>query len=157
MEVTLELNIPPTPLFKGTGQVVVTRELVAAAEFSVNLAAATILPLTPIDRGILRSGIQTSVLGVGVDVVGRVFNPVPYALPVEEGTQPHFPPVDALEGWARRKLGEEGLGYVIARAISKRGTKGVFMFKRGLAACKPRIEGRFEQARDRIIARLAAG
>jgi hypothetical protein len=154
MQITVELNIPDTPLFKGTGQVVVTQELMEAAEYSVNLAAATILPLTPIDRGILRSGMQTSVLGTALEVTGRVFNPVPYALSVETGTAPHFPPVDALEGWGRRKLGQEGLGFVLARAISKRGTKGVFMFKQGLDACRPRIEGRYAEALSKIVSRL---
>lgn len=156
MEVAIELNVPQGALYSGGAPKVVQEELVAATEFAVNLAQATIVPLTPIDTGLLRGGIQTSVSPGPVDIVGRVFNPLAYALPVEMGTAPHFPPPAALEAWGRRKLGQEGLGFVLARAISKRGTKGAFMFKRGLEACRGRIEGRYAEAMARVVARLGA-
>lgn len=156
MEIALDLNIPQIALFTGGGPRIVGEELLAATEFAVNLAQATIVPLTPVDRGLLRGGTQTQILGQGADVLGRVFNTMEYAPAVELGSRPHFPPVAALEAWARRKLGQDGLGFVIARAISRRGTKGVFMFKRGLEACRSRIEARFDQVRDRVIERLGA-
>lgn len=37
-------------------------------------------------------------------------------------TTPHFPPVQALKGWASRKLGDPKLAYVVALSISKKGT-----------------------------------
>lgn len=46
-----------------------------------------------------------------------------YGLYVERGTRPHFPPVAPLERWAQTKLGQSGLGFVIARKIAQRGTK----------------------------------
>lgn len=46
-----------------------------------------------------------------------------YAPWVEFGTRPHFPPVDALKGWARRKLGDENAAFAIAKKIAKKGTK----------------------------------
>ena len=51
----------------------------------------------------------------------------PYAAAVHEGSRPHFPPSQALELWVRRVLGVSpkdapGVAFVIARAISKRGT-----------------------------------
>lgn len=46
-----------------------------------------------------------------------------YGRYVEKGTKPHFPPVDAIERWAKTKLGQPGLGFVIARKISIKGTK----------------------------------
>lgn len=46
-----------------------------------------------------------------------------YGLFVEGGTRPHFPPVAPLERWAQTKLGQSGLGFVIARKIAQRGTK----------------------------------
>jgi len=151
----IELNVPPIPLLDGRAAAVVADELQAATEYAVNLAVGTILPLTPIDRGMLRGGMQTEVFGERTEIMGRVFNPLEYALPVETGAQAHFPPPDALEGWGRRKLGQEGLGYVLARAISKRGTKGAFMLKRGLEACRGRIVQRFEEALQRLKDRLA--
>ena len=43
----------------------------------------------------------------------------PYGPYVEHGTKPHFPPPDALEGWARRHGFESA--WPICIAISKRG------------------------------------
>lgn len=34
-----------------------------------------------------------------------------------------MPPVHRLEHWARIKLGQDGLGFVIARKIARKGTK----------------------------------
>ncbi len=45
-----------------------------------------------------------------------------YASYVEFPTKPHFPPVDALRDWAAKFLGDERLAFVVARAISRRGT-----------------------------------
>jgi len=46
-----------------------------------------------------------------------------YALFIELGTDPHWPPIDALRPWARRKLGDENLAFPVARSISIHGTK----------------------------------
>lgn len=55
-----------------------------------------------------------------------------YALAVHEGTKPHFPPVNALKRWAKKFLGDEKLAFVVARAISKRGTKATKYLERPL-------------------------
>lgn len=51
-----------------------------------------------------------------------------YGRAVEEGTRPHFPNPDALRPWVERVLGVSGKeaddkAWMIARAISKRGTR----------------------------------
>lgn len=49
-----------------------------------------------------------------------------YGKYVEFGTKPHFPPPKALELWCQRVLGAddpERAAYLVARAISQRGTK----------------------------------
>ena len=50
-----------------------------------------------------------------------------YTKAVDEGTKPHFPPPDALLGWAKRHpmagVKPEASAFLIARAISIRGTK----------------------------------
>lgn len=63
----------------------------------------------------------------------------PYARAVERGTRPHFPPVDQISPWAAHVLPismttEElsTAAFFIARAISRRGTRGRFMFRDGL-------------------------
>jgi len=47
-----------------------------------------------------------------------------YGLPVELGRKPGtMPPSAPLERWAQVKLGQSGLGFVIARKIKREGTK----------------------------------
>lgn len=74
----------------------------------------------PSDTGRLRSSIQTKISLGGFSA--DVFSDANYAMAVEKGSRPHFPPVTALEGWARRH-GMEGMEFLIARAIAKKGTK----------------------------------
>ena len=76
---------------------------------------------------------------VTVDYDGRYFNIYfeiqDYWKYVENGTQPHFPPVSAIEEWIRVKQlvpqaingrvpSTKGLAYMIARKISREGTQG---------------------------------
>lgn len=74
-----------------------------------------------VDTGRLRSSIRINFTdnGAGADVGSDV----EYASFIEHGTMPHFPPVDALRKWARRVLRDEGAAFLVARAISRRGTK----------------------------------
>ena len=74
----------------------------------------------PSDLGFLRSGIVTRILNNGfeADIVATKN----YSAAVENGSKPHFPPPSALAGWASRH-GMGGLEFLIARAISIRGTK----------------------------------
>jgi hypothetical protein len=162
MELTLEFQIPKTPLFQGKGPQVVQEELRAATEFGVLAMEQAILPLVPVDRGTLRGGVQTRVFGEGVNLVGRVFNPLAHALPLEHGARPHFPPLAPLQAWAARVLGVSGaegrrVAFLVARAISRRGTKGHHFFERGFQQARPRVLARYQQALARIRARLAGG
>ncbi len=57
--------------------------------------------------------------------VGTTFN---YALAIEYGTRPHFPPVAPLAAWAIRVLGidkkeAQQIGFLIARKIAAEGTE----------------------------------
>jgi HK97 gp10 family phage protein len=46
-----------------------------------------------------------------------------YGAAVEYGSRPHWPPIEPMEKWGRIKLGQPGLGFLIARKISRVGTK----------------------------------
>jgi hypothetical protein len=46
-----------------------------------------------------------------------------YAAAMELGADPHFPPVDMLKPWARRKLGDEDAAWPVAVTISILGTE----------------------------------
>ena len=85
---------------------------------------------------------------MGEPMEGILGTPAQYGLPVELGTKPHFPPVEPIQHWVERKLGYSGteaasVAFLIARAISRRGTKGAKMFT-----------GTFEQSEARVLAIL---
>ena len=112
---------------------------------------------TPVHTGHLRSSIGHRVVMIGKNVSGVVSTPVGYAPPVELGSEPHWPPIKPIKRWAHLVLGDEKAGYLVARAISKRGTKPRLMFKKGLAASQKFIHSRLVQARDEIAKKVAGG
>jgi HK97 gp10 family phage protein len=73
----------------------------------------------PVDTGRLRASIFTR-SGALFTTVSTNVN---YAAYVHEGTSPHFPPPGALEGWARKHGFGKGGGFLVVRAISRRGTR----------------------------------
>jgi hypothetical protein len=77
---------------------------------------------TPVDRGDLQRGIKVLKEKGGVAVVASA----PHSIYVHEGTRPHWPPIDALRGWAAR----HGISpYLVALSISRKGTKAVPFLK----------------------------
>lgn len=75
----------------------------------------------PVDTGRLRSSIQTRFEDEGL--IGIIYSDVAYAPYVEFGRKAGKPPPSsALKGWARRHK-MEGLSYVIARSIGRKGVK----------------------------------
>ena len=72
------------------------------------------------DTGELFNSIDYSVSTKGLSVV--VFSNSKHAPFIEFGTAPHFPPLDAIRAWCRRKGIPETAAFPIARAISERGT-----------------------------------
>lgn len=116
---------------------------------------------TPAAMGTLRASIHGSVERMADGVLGVVGTAQPYAVPVELGTKPHFPPVQALEDWVRQKLGVQGaevrrVAYLVARKISKTGTKGHFMFRDALEANRAEVQRQFDAAAARIVARIGS-
>jgi HK97 gp10 family phage protein len=81
----------------------------------------------PVDTGRLRASIVPSVKALGKNVEGVVGSNVKYAPYQEFGTgtfvgkAPHRPPSHALERWAHLHKLPKGYGFVIARAIGRRG------------------------------------
>ncbi len=73
--------------------------------------------------GALAQSIQAGdVIITDDNVVAFVEANADYASYVEFPTKPHFPPIDALRDWAQKFLGDAKLAFVVARAISRRGT-----------------------------------
>lgn len=113
--------------------------------------------------GTLRSGwtTQVDVIASLDTVFGRVTNPLPYAIPVELGTKPHFPPLEPLINWVEQKLwlyGDEAeaRARAIQRSIGRHGTLGRGMAHTAFAQGQETIRDEFTECAQRITARLAA-
>lgn len=97
----------------------------------------------PVDTGRLRASITPEVSSAAEEVRGVVGSNVVYAPYVELGTRPHWPPISALEVWARR---HHTSAFLVARAISRRGTPAVEYLKKAFDANQAKIRQRFERA-----------
>lgn len=96
----------------------------------------------------------------GQKVWGIMGTPLGHGEPVESGTKPHFPPVGPIQHWVERKLKIEGkeaatVAFLIARAISRRGTKGAHMFEKGFEASEARVIRILEEIPEEIIRRIS--
>jgi hypothetical protein len=162
MEVTVEVKMPNTPLFRGEGPSIVEQESRAGLNAGTLMLQAAIIPYTPVGvTGALRQGVQTSLLGSGANLTGRVFNPLPSAPAVETGRKPgKQPPTGSLLLWVRRKLGvsdekaARSVAFLVARRIGQRGTKGAFMFGKGFKMAESRVRARLNEIPARIVRRL---
>lgn len=106
------------------------RKLLQKSAFEVEKEAKK---RAPVDTGLLRSSITTSIDFRPVPTFASVGTNVHYAPYMEFGTgllaegEPakggrHYPPASALDRWATRHgFPEEGGGFLVARAIGRRG------------------------------------
>ena len=116
----------------------------------------------PRNLGELASKIASNVRGGGVvnQVEGVVGSYAPHGRVMEEGADPHWPNMANLHYWVVRKLGLSGVEaqratFLIARAISRRGLKPRHYLRDGLKEAEPKIRLEFEQAVERIVAKLS--
>ncbi len=105
----------------------------------------------PVFRGLLRVSIVQSVQAEGGKLMAQVGSTLPYAKTVEFGrASGWFPNFDALKVWARRRLGDERLAFVVGRAIKKRGFRAQPYLNPALEEAQPRVQlifaGRIAQA-----------
>lgn len=108
-----------------------------------NLVAYESPSVGGVDTGRLRASISSEVRVTGTHLVGAIGSAVEYAAAVEVDTPPHFPPVEALEGWAER---HGTSAWAVALKIAQVGTQGKYYLARAL-----------ESMRDRCIEILKKG
>lgn len=142
-------------------------EMERSVEEALLLLEREIKENTPVGaHGLLRGSITHQMRGQalsdGLGVAGIVGSSLNYALPVELGTKPHFPPLEPLRDWVEKKLGvdskrAEHVAYLVARKIAKRGTKGARMAGNTLDAQAEQVNAIIAAAIPRIIERLAGG
>jgi|TARA_R110002020_G_scaffold273457_4_gene488612 hypothetical protein len=120
---------------------------------AANLAERHAKQNVPVDTGALRRSINSDAKPLSA----RVFSNLNYAVPVEVGRKPgqRMPPPNALRGWARRKLGNPNLAFVVARGIAKRGSAktkggryigGRFFMRKALNEVKKKLPYYMEEA-----------
>lgn len=138
----------------------VTEELETAMLGSLIYLEGQTAERTPVNLGTLRRS-YTSQVSTFIDAVfGTMSSPVSYAMPIEMGTRPHYPPLEPLINWVEAKLGlvgeeAEGAARGIQRKIGRFGTPGYGMARYALIDGQATIRAEFDEAADRITARLA--
>jgi hypothetical protein len=149
--------------------------LTEAMHEAVNVGLAAVIERTPVAYGNLRGSINTQVLVKEQVVLGVIGTNAPYALWVEEDTDPHWAPIAPLVDWVakkqiagvysiktRRRLGGRdqvqaqnmALARAVQKQIAKYGTTGQHMFRDGLAVSDDEINRIFARALEKIIAGL---
>lgn len=151
-------------MFKGAERLIVIDEMERAMEEAVeDLRTATIGQIDSegiTNTGTLKRAFYPELRGHGAQLKGVVVNPMEYALPVELGTKPHTPPLDAIKRWAQLKLGLSGkelrrAAGAIWATIRRKGTEAHPFAEDAIERAEPTIQNRFEQGLDRIAHRLA--
>jgi len=123
------------------------KHLQEAIKYSIYEIERETVPKTPVSEGRLRSSFR-SVL----QPLRGIFGPTAkYGIFVHEGTRPHWPPFGEgtpLNRWARLHGIEP---FLVARAISRRGTKAKPFLKEGVKDALPKINFRFKKALENIV------
>ncbi|MEQ8585151.1 MAG: hypothetical protein RLO01_12660 [Thalassobaculaceae bacterium] len=99
---------------------------------------------------------------LGDRVIGEVGNPLNYAVPVELGSKPHFPPIEPLKDWVRQKLDVEldevdDVARMIQRKIGAHGTDGKFMLTAAIVKTEAQIREIYGAALARVGERVGPG
>ncbi|WP_299378829.1 hypothetical protein [uncultured Kiloniella sp.] len=143
----------------------VQSKLTTAARKSLLLIERETKDNTPysLDRGTGLAGsiISTEPVLSGGLITGEVGSPLAYALPVELGSKPHFPPIRPLQEWAEVKLGVDpeisyAVAFAIALKISKVGTEGKHMLGNAIKDNGGNVQGFFNDAVQELADELGA-
>ena len=128
---------PIGKIFEQAAQPIIKEILKANVSALTGIIRSAVIEKTPVNTGALRNSIMEDTLEApDGTIIGRVGTNIEYALPVEFGSRPHFPPIDPLTYWARRKFGlseaeARNVAFAVAHKIAKKGTKAYRMFEHG--------------------------
>lgn len=128
-DVTIE---PPLDSFMPTAEMSASanRELVTTMKAATFLVRGNVITGTPHCFGFLRRSILPETIVDNTSITGRISTSLPYALPVETGSRPHWAPLGPLELWVKRKLAGKGSSLraeakKTAASVRKSGMKGI--------------------------------
>lgn len=130
----------------------VPQEMEAAFRRSGTVVVREAKGLAPVFTGQLRGGIGYELRGGGTLVTLKIKSMADHSIFVEKGTRPHFPPVGAVAGWAKAHGIEP---FLVARAISKKGTKAKPFLEPAVERTMPAINKEMQNLIRIILARLA--
>ena len=164
-QVTFQLGDSPL-VQPGAALAIITRRMSEAVRQGILAWSAQATLRTPVGvSGNLRSGYSTRIrVTRPLAITGQLLNVVPYFEPVEQGARPHWPPWgpgSALARWARVKLGNADLAFLVARSIARgttRGTaiRGVHMARTAFRMVTPLIGRNLRGAWRRVTQELSA-
>lgn len=123
------------------------KNLQEAIKYSLFDIQREAVPRTPVSEGRLRSSYRIALR----PLMGIIGPTAKYGIFVHEGTRPHWPPFGEgtpLNRWAHLHGIEP---FLVARAISRKGTKARPFLKEGVKAALPKINHRFEKALENIV------
>ena len=124
-------------------------ELLTAMDIALIKGKAVAIQQAPAAFGTLRKGITAFV--DPTELRGFLHSQASHSAFVNNGTKPHFPPVAALEDWARLK----GVSpFAVAKSIAKKGTKAVPFFTNGSIEARKSFGEELPRAAARAIQRI---
>ncbi len=130
---------------------IAAKNLNEGIKLSIYEVQRTTIPKVPVSEGRLRNSIKIE-LNPLQGSLGFTAN---YATYVHEGTRPHWPPFHEGSSLARWSRLHGIIPFLVARAISLRGTRSQPFLKEGVAEAKSAIERRLAQALENIAKDIA--
>lgn len=184
----IEINLPNIPLWRTQGgginrQSVIGRLVTDTMRLALQEVAGHVSDAAPRNEGTLAQsfgsfpasstgGIEMVVTGGGgtsggsVNINGRVFSSLPYAIVMDKGRRPGAPisreGIESIGVWAQRKLGlsaAESLKarWAIAQSIIRKGIKATNFVNTGWSNAQPRVRSLFKILGDAMARKLAKG
>lgn len=177
-ELVLEFDIPSfiaDIVASERGEGPISEAILLNLEESTRLIAKLVTDETPVNFGHLRGAIGQSVHVWYGDhaYYGEVSDGgIRYAMPVEYGAKPFYPPkrppqqmADSLQLWIVRKqlqwhrttktktvpMSPEQMAWALAWHIAKTGSEGAHMFKKGLEKAEPHIRKNWDKLLDELL------
>lgn len=93
----------------------------------------------------------------------QTYSPLNYAAALENGSKPHWVPIEPLIDWVNKKLDitdekeAKSRAYAIRGKIAKKGTAATKVFANTFDRVQPQLTERLNASVQRLSARLAAG
>lgn len=136
------------------------REVLATMTEVTLLMQHEVQDLMPVGAtGLTRASITADAFSTPTGAIGVVASSQPAAVYLELGTKPHMPPVAALVPWVSAVMGlrdedAKRVAFLVARKISRVGTKAQKPFSRAIEALRGQVDRMFEDCAARVAAQL---